>query len=133
MKTINKIMTQEEIYLLTNALMDQFENFEIRMPTAIAYAIQKNKKLFLSIAQEIEQNRYYILKHYGTLQEDGQFIIPQENIDKANEELHNLLQIQEEVKIYVVTLDELNSIELTIPQISSLMFMILEEEEYNSI
>lgn len=128
MKTINKIMTQEEIYTLACALMSQFENFEMRMPAAITYAIQKNKKLFASIAQEIEQNRYDILNHYGTLQEDGQFIVSKENIDKANEELHNLLQIQEEVKIYVFTLEDLQSIEFTMAQMDTLMFMIDDNE-----
>lgn len=133
MKVITKLMRQEEIYQLTNKLFEQFDNNEIRMPAAIAYGIQKNKKLFFGLAQEIEQNRYDILQHYGTLQEDGTFIVPQNLIQQANDELNTLLQIQEEVKIYVITIEELEGIDFTMSQIDTLMFMILEEEEYNLI
>lgn len=129
MKTINKIMTQEEIYQIASNFMNYFNDNENKMSVAIAYAIQKNKQTLVTIAQEIEQNRHIILTRYGTLQEDGNFFIPKEAIAEANSELQKLLQIQEEVKIYTLTLEELQSTQLTMSQMNTLMFMIDEDSE----
>ena len=129
MKTINKVMTQEEIYQIASNFMNYFDDNENKMSVAIAYAIQKNKQTLVTIAQEIEQNRHIILTRYGTLQEDGNFFIPKEAIAEANSELQKLLQIQEEVKIYTLTLEELQSIQLTMSQMNTLMFMIDEDSE----
>ena len=129
MKTINKVMTQEEIYQIASNFMNYFDDNENKMSVAIAYAIQKNKQTLVTIAKEIEQNRHIILTRYGTLQEDGNFFIPKEAIAEANSELQKLLQIQEEVKIYTLTLEELQSIQLTMSQMNTLMFMIDEDSE----
>ena len=129
MKTINKVMTQEEIYQIASNFMNYFDDNENKMSVAIAYAIQKNKQTLVTIAQEIEQNRHIILTRYGTLQEDGNFFIPKEAIAEANSELQKLLQIQEEVKIYTLTLEELQSTQLTMSQMNTLMFMIDEDSE----
>ena len=129
MKTINKVMTQEEIYQIASNFINYFDDNENKMSVAIAYAIQKNKQTLVTIAQEIEQNRHIILTRYGTLQEDGNFFIPKEAIAEANSELQKLLQIQEEVKIYTLTLEELQSIQLTMSQMNTLMFMIDEDSE----
>ena len=129
MKTINKVMTQEEIYQIASNYMNYFNDNENKMSVAIAYAIQKNKQTLVTIAQEIEQNRHIILTRYGTLQEDGNFFIPKEAIAEANSELQKLLQIQEEVKIYTLTLEELQSTQLTMSQMNTLMFMIDEDSE----
>lgn len=129
MKTINKVMTQEEIYQIASNFMNYFDDNENKISVAIAYAIQKNKQTLVTIAQEIEQNRHIILTRYGTLQEDGNFFIPKEAIAEANSELQKLLQIQEEVKIYTLTLEELQSIQLTMSQMNTLMFMIDEDSE----
>ena len=129
MKTINKVMTQEEIYQIASNFMNYFNDNENKMSVAIAYAIQKNKQTLVTIAQEIEQNRHIILTRYGTLQEDGNFFIPKEAIAEANSELQKLLQIQEEVKIYTLTLEELQSTQLTMSQMNTLMFMIDEDSE----
>ena len=43
MKTINKVMTQEEIYQIASNFMNYFDDNENKMSVAIAYAIQKNK------------------------------------------------------------------------------------------
>ena len=109
--------------------MNYFDDNENKMSVAIAYAIQKNKQTLVTIAQEIEQNRHIILTRYGTLQEDGNFFIPKEAIAEANSELQKLLQIQEEVKIYTLTLEELQSTQLTMSQMNTLMFMIDEDSE----
>ena len=121
-------MTQQQIYQIATNFMNYFNDNENKMPVAIAYAIQKNKQTLVTMAQEIEQNRQLILSRYGSMQEDGNFFIPLEFIEKTNKELQTLLKIQEEVKIYVLALEELQEIEFTMSQMDTLMFMINEED-----
>lgn len=127
MKSINKTMTQEQIYNIAVSFLNNFNDDTVRMPAAIGYAIQKNKATLLTFAQEIEGNRLQILNHYGELVEENKFHIPPENIEKANEELQNLLAIEEEIKIYTIKIEELDDLMFTSAQIAALMFMIEEE------
>ena len=98
------------------------------MPAAIAFAIQKNKTNFIAMGQEIEQSRVEIIQHYGTLQEDGQYMVKAEYIDQANKELYDLLNMEAEMKVYVIDIDDLNDITFTSAQMETLMFMIVEGE-----
>ena len=128
MKVKTQFMSHEEIYKIALNFLNNFETNEVRMPAAIAYAIQKNKTNFVAIGQEIEQSRVEIIQHYGTMQEDGQYFVNAEYIDKANKELFDLLQIEQEMKIYMININELNDISFTSSQMESLMFMIEEGE-----
>ena len=127
MKSINKIMTQNEIYQIALSFLNNFNNDDVRMPAAIGYAIQKNKNTLMAFAQEIEQNRLNILNHYGEQTEENQYYIQPENIDIVNKEFQNLLAIEEEVKIYTIKIEELENLMFTSAQINALMFMIEEE------
>lgn len=128
MKTINKTMTNNDIYMIATSFLNNFETNDVRMPAAIAYAIQKNKASLIAIGQEIEKSRVEIIQHYGTMQEDGQFMVPAEFVDQANKELADLLKIEEDVKIYMININELNDVSFTAKQMETLMFMIEEGE-----
>ena len=127
MKTTNKIMTNEEIYSLALGMSNNFNDNEIYMPAVIAYSIQKNKKVLLEIAEEIELTRMNIIQHYGEIQENGQYLVSKENIDKANKELEELLSIQQEIKIYLCPIEAFDDIKFTSIQMGAIMFMIDED------
>jgi hypothetical protein len=78
------------------------------------------------LGEEIEKSRLSIIQHYGLedLKEDD--FIEQEVIDKANAELLSLLNIEQEVKIYTFSIEDLLDIKLTSAQMQALMFMIEE-------
>lgn len=128
MKIKTQFMTHNEIYQIALNFLNNFETNEVRMPAAIAFAIQKNKNNFIAIGQEIEQSRIEIIQHYGTLQEDGQYVVRAEYIDQANKELYDLLNMEAEMKVYIINIDDLNDISFTSSQIETLMFMIEEGE-----
>lgn len=126
MKTVNKTMTNDEIYNYAVKLNNDFgEENQIYFPAAINFCIQKNKNTLMTIATDLEKARIDILQHYGEYNsENGSFSVPQENIDTANKELSALLSIEQEVKIYIGSIEDLNNVELTSSQMESLLFMI---------
>lgn len=128
MKIKTQFMTHNEIYQIALNFLNNFETNEVRMPAAIAFAIQKNKTNFIAMGQEIEQSRVEIIQHYGTLQEDGQYMVKVEYIDQANKELYDLLNMEAEMKVYVIDINDLNDITFTSAQMETLMFMIEEGE-----
>ena len=128
MKTINKMMTNGEIYAYAVGMANNFPvDNNSYLPAAIAYSLQKNKNTLISISEEIEKGRFDILSHYAIGEKDGQFQIDPNSIDIANQELNDLLSIEQEVKIYSCKIEELNDIKFTSAQMESIMFMIYED------
>lgn len=127
MKTINKILTNGEIYDLAIRFSKSFMDNELYLPAAVNYSIQKNKTIISEMAKEIEQHRINIIHHYGEILENGNVIVPENKIDNANKEINDLLSIEQEVKIYTFKIEEIADVQLTSAQMSSIMFMIEEE------
>lgn len=128
MKTVNKIMTNGEIYSYAIAMMNHLNDNGVYMPAAVAFSLQKNKALLSSMGEDIEKSRMSIIQHYSIAQDGDQYTIDPQKIDKANAELEDLLSIKQEVKVYTFTLDKLDDVKLTPAQMQSIMFMIDEDE-----
>lgn len=125
MKSIEKVMTNGEIYQIAIALTNAgFNDNEIYIPAAINFAIQKNKLILLENAEIIEKGRMAIIEHYSSEKIENSFTIPQENVDKANEELKELLDIEQVVKLYTFSIEALGDIKFTSAQMQAIMFMI---------
>lgn len=125
MKTITKTMTNGEIYQIAINLMNaKLDDNEVYMPAAVAFAIQKNKSALTGTAEEVEKGRMSIIEHYSEGQTEEGFSIPAENVEKANNELKDLLEIEQEVKIYTFGIEALGDIQLTSAQMQAIMFMI---------
>ena len=121
-------LTNNEIYTLAQQLAVAFTNNEQRLPMKLSFCIQKNKKLLVELAQDIEQGRLEIAQTYGVLDtEINQYTIPPEKIADAQKELLELFDVEQEVNICMIKADSLNDdIELTMSQMEAIMFMIEE-------
>lgn len=124
MKTINKNLTNNEIYSYAIALMNDFPESDAYMPAAVAYSIQKNKTAIVSLGEEIEKSRLSIIQHYELNNYKEGDEIDSAIIEKANAELMDLLSMEQEVKIYTFDIDALNDVKLTSAQMQAIMFMI---------
>ena len=126
---INKEMTNAEIFAIAIALRDTFENDNIQMPAKASFCLAKNKNTFTDLAQEVEKVRNSVFEKYGTLNEEqtGYNFTP-DVIDVANKELEDLFNVAQEVKIYLLDLDDLKDVKLTTQQMSVLMVMINDNE-----
>ena len=129
MKMKTFIMANQEIYEKAIKLVNDFTIDNIALPIAACFSIEKNKSVLTAIAEDIERSRFQIIQRYGTLQDDGNFLVASDKIEEANEELSALLSIEQEIKIYTFKIEELKNVELTPSQMKAIMFMIDEGEE----
>lgn len=119
-------LTNNEIYSYAIALNEAFTDTTQRLPMKINFYLQKNKKILMELGQDIEASRAEIIRNYGELIEDGtQYSIPASNIEAAQKELEDLLNLEQEVNIYMIKSDSLpDDISLTTGQMEAIMFMI---------
>ena len=119
-------MTNNEIYTTANQLVAAFNDDTQRLPIKINFYLQKNKKTLVALAQDIEAARMEIAKAYGTLSEaQDQYIIPPENMEKAQKELNDLFDLEQEVPIGKISIDKIDEdLVLSAGQMDALMFMI---------
>ena len=119
-------MTNNEIYGAANLLMEHFQDNSLKLPVKVNFYLQKNKKLLIELAQDIEKNRMDIANQYGTLNEQtGQYQVEQDKIEEASNELNELFNLEQDVKIYKVSIEDFkDEFVLTTGQMDALMFMI---------
>lgn len=119
-------MTNNEIYTTANQLVAAFNDDTQRLPIKINFYLQKNKKTLVALAQDIEAARMEIARSYGTLSEaQDQYIIPPENMEKAQKELNDLFDLEQEVPIGKISIDKIDEdLVLSAGQMDALMFMI---------
>ena len=128
MKTINKVMTNDEIYRYAIGIMNTLNKIETPMPAAISFSITKNKKTISALAEDIEKYRIDILNRYGAkIVENNIVSIPEEKVNNANKELEELLTISQEVRIYTFSIEDLQNVNLSPAQMEAILFMIDEE------
>ena len=99
-------LTNQQIYSYAKAINDAFQDNTQYLPVKVNFFILKNKNTLLALAQDIENSRIEIIRNYGEINEDGsQFIVPEDKIDVANNELSDLFNIEQDVDIRVISID----------------------------
>lgn len=119
-------LTNNEIYSYAIALNEAFADNTQRLPMKVNFYLQKNKKTLVELGQDIEESRLDIIRNYGELIEDGtQYSISRDKVEAAQKELEDLLALEQEVNIYMISADSLtDDISLTTGQMEAIMFMI---------
>lgn len=121
-----KTLTNEEIYFINNQFNIVFEESNQYLPAKLNFYIQKNKKKIMDLAMEIEQARINIIQNFGESTEEGKYFIPKEHIEAAQNELNDLLNISQTIDICPISIDDIENLQFTLPQMEVLMFMIKE-------
>lgn len=119
-------LTNNEIYTYASNLLQHFNDGEQRLPVKVNFYLQKNKKTLVELAQDIEKTRIEIAQTHGSLDEGGeQYAIDPDKIEIVAKELEDLFGLEQDVKIYTVSIDAFNDDQLlTTAQMEALMFMI---------
>lgn len=120
-------LTNNQIYSYAIQLNEAFKDATQRLPMKINFYLQKNKTILMEMAQDIENNRIDIIKNYGVVMDDDpdKYSIPADKIQEAQQELTDLLNLEQEVNIYMISVDSLtDDISLTTAQMEAIMFMI---------
>ena len=122
-----KILTNEEIYLINQELNKVFNDFNQYLPAKVNFYIQKNRKKIADLAKEIEQTRAEIIMNFGNeVDEIGKYFISEDKIEEAQKELQDLLNIKQELDINLISINDIENLNFTFPQMEALMFMIEE-------
>lgn len=120
-------MLNKDIYESAQ-LLAIFDNCNIRMPVRINFYLQKNIKIIKEAAKAIDLARLEIGAQFGVPNtERTGFNIPPEKIEAAAQELQELLELEQDIKIHKFHLSDFDGIELTYQQMSAIMFMIEED------
>lgn len=115
----------QQIYQITNNLLDNLGNLNIYIPAKANFFLQKNIQTFTDAAQEIDKSRLEIAKHYGVLDEEKQqYNIPEDKIEEASKELNDLFSIEQDLDIKTFSIEALGNAEFTPAQMQAIMFMI---------
>lgn len=125
MKLTNGFVFQYTEELVGEILSDT----EIKFPAKVNYIIQRNYQTLLSIAQAILKERINICETYSTGKEGDSYLFEdKEKMEKANQELIDLMSVEQEVNILKFDIDSLGDVMLTNKQMDLLIFMIKGEE-----
>ena len=116
--------TNYTIYVYSQNLSSAFSDKEQHLPVKLNFSILKNSQLLSTLAQEIEETRINIIKHYGEIQEDGNIKVPENKIAIANQEIEDLFSIEQEVNILKVDIESFGDLQLSIEQMNAIMFMV---------
>ncbi len=118
-------MINNEIYSNAIALQKAFAE-TVTLPVKVNFYLQKNKATLSELAREIEESRVGILQKYGTLNDEtNQFEFSKEDGQTVIKELNELLDLEQDVKIYTVKIEDFgDNLTLTTEQMEALMFMI---------
>lgn len=107
--------------------LNVFSGFNKSLPVRIGFFLQKNIRILIEAATEIEQAKMSIAAQYGKLNESQTgYDVPPENVEIVNQELNDLFNLEQDLPIHIFKLSDFDGIELTYQQMSAIMFMIEE-------
>lgn len=125
-----KMMKNLEIYNLANALLEGFQDNNMTLPVKVNFYFQKNMSAIVEMAQDIDKSRLAIFDKYGKRdEENNQYTFDPSVTDQVNQELQDLFELEQEVKVNLLKLDWFDKVELTSQQVAAITFMIEDDEE----
>ncbi len=123
-------LTNNQIYSYAKALED-FNINNIEIPIRINFYIQKNILTIIEEGISIEKSRNFIIKKYGKEDSNkpGTYIFGDDVQELVNQELKDLADIEQNLKIYKIKLSELvnANIDINTKDLNAIMFMIEDD------
>lgn len=120
-------LTNNQIYSYAQQL-NALNIGDIKLPVRINFFLQKNIQIIVAAGQEIDATRTAIVAQFGELNEEGtHYIVPPEKMAAAQNELNDLFSLEQDLNIHTFSIDDFDGIELTVQQLSAIMFMVEED------
>ena len=98
-----------------------------RLPAKIGYAIERNIRMLRTAGEEYSKHKEEIIRTYGTDNGDGSIFLDPKN-KKAVEAFNDMIQeiglIEHDVDIFRISIRDFGDAEISISDMSKLMFMI---------
>ena len=123
-----RVFTNKEIYNFYFLLNENLINENILLPIKVNFAKKKTFNILMALSEEIENLKQKICIQNGKyISESNSFQIDEDKIESTQQQLDDLMEIKQEVKIHTIKLEDLENIQLTSKQMQALLFMIEDE------
>lgn len=107
MKSIREFV---DFNILLNEFSSKVGQENINLPAKLSYAIYRNVNKLANTTKYYEDERVAIVKKYSKLDKNGEPVIKDnapvmKDMDKANEDYKNLLELDADVDLYTIDID----------------------------
>jgi hypothetical protein len=107
MKTIREFV---DFNILLNEFSAKVSQENINLPAKLSYAIYRNVNKLANTTKYYEDERVAIVKKYAKLDKEGEIVMKDnapvmKDMDKANEDYKNLLELDADVELYTIDVD----------------------------
>lgn len=118
-----KTFTSNELFNIAEYISNNPFRTDTYIPVKYNFYIQKNIEIVLKEYERIQKHRRDILMHYGETEGD-EFTIPKDKINDTNKELEELSNLEHELDLTILSINDIENLELTTGELKSIMFMI---------
>lgn len=108
------------LYETLNKLSNEGQKFNIK----VSYAFARDKEKLREEAQIIYNLRREILLQYGTINDQGDIVIPKDKIDEVNKKINELMEIEIDPPLVKILPEWLEDYKLDIDTITQLLPII---------
>lgn len=119
-------MTNKEILKLNETLNRLMMNRDLKFNVRVGYLFAKNRALIQQDVQLIGDIRQKILREYGTVQDNGDIVVPKESFKMVQDKLDDLMNVEVELPLVEIPVDEFEEIELPLEDIDGLKPIIMD-------
>ena len=121
-------MTNKEILKLNETLNRLMMNRDLKFNVRVGYLFAKNRALIQQDVQLIGDIRQKILREFGTVQDNGDIVVPKESFKVVQDKLDDLMNVEIELPLVQIPVDEFEEIELPLEDIDGLKPIIMDFE-----
>lgn len=120
-------MTNNNLILLYENLINFKNSFSEKLPFQLAYTIEKNLNLLLPYYVSIFQEVNKINAQYGEKENNGEIRVPKEKIQEVNQILKEFGEKEQyQIKLFQLNGEELRDFNITFDQIEKIMPLFKE-------
>lgn len=99
-----------------------------KVPVKLSFAVVKNFNKLQAAYKDYDESRRALIEEYSEKDEKGEIIpdkIADENAEKWNKEINELLDIEVDVDIHTVGIDVIENLQLSVSDVAAIEFMIV--------
>lgn len=119
-------MTNKEILKLNETLNRLMMNRDLKFSVRVGYLFAKNRALIQQDVQLIGDIRQKILREFGTVQDNGDIVVPKEDFKIVQDKLDDLMNVEIELPLVQIPVDEFEEIQLPLEDIDGLRPIIMD-------
>lgn len=117
-------MKNKDIFSLYEGLYELSQDKDLKFNIKTCFILAKNKNLLQPLYDAILETRQRILEKYGTVQENGNWFISNENMDTFKKEWDSFMEMDSFVSLQNINLQDLKEQTLNIDLMTKLLPLI---------